>query len=74
MERCLVAKVKRITANLPDQLLKDATAVTGLSLTETLIQGLKLVKRAAAYEKAKALKGRLDLDIDLDGSRERTDR
>ncbi len=64
-------KIKRITANIPEVLLKEATAVTGTSLTETIIQGLKLVKRAAAYQKAKALKGKLHLEIDMDVSRER---
>lgn len=67
-------KIKRITANIPEVLLKEATAITGATLTETLIQGLKLVKRAAAYEKAKALKGKLNLEIDVDVSRERTHR
>lgn len=67
-------KIKRITANIPEVLLKEATAVTGASLTETIIQGLKLVKRAAAYEKAKALKGKLNIELDLDVSRERNSR
>ena len=67
-------KIKRITANIPEELLKDATSVTGASLTETLIVGLKLIKRGAAFEKAKALKGKLDIKIDLDVSRERPDR
>lgn len=66
-----MGKIKRISANIPADLLKDACAITGTTLTETLIQGLMLVKRAAAFEKAKALKGKLNLDIDLDVSRER---
>ena len=70
-----MAKIKRITANIPELLLKEATAATGASLTETLIQGLKLIKRTAAFKKAQALKGKLNLDdIDLDVSRERADR
>ena len=64
-------KTRRITANIPEVLLKEATAATGLSLTETLIQGLKLVKRTSAYKKAQVLKGNLDIELDLDVSRER---
>ena len=64
-------KIKRITANIPEVLLREAIEVTGATLTETLIQGLRLVKRTAAFEKAKALKGKLNLDIDLDVSRDR---
>lgn len=67
-------KIKRITANLPESLLRDATLVTKASLTETLIQGLKMIKRSAAYDKAQGLKGKLDLSIDLEVSRERTRR
>jgi hypothetical protein len=64
-------KIKRITANLPEDLVKEATSVTKSGITETLIQGLKMIKRSAAYEKAQALKGKIKLDVNLDVSRER---
>jgi len=62
---------KRITANLPDTLLEEATAVTGKGITETLIAGLELVRRSRAHAKASALRGKIHLDIDLEASRER---
>jgi len=62
---------RRITANLPGELLEEAMAVTGKGITETLVEGLRLVRRARAYEKAMALRGKVDLSIDLDASRER---
>jgi hypothetical protein len=62
---------KRITANLPDDLLQEATAVTGKGITETLIAGLELVRRSRAHAKAAALRGRVQLDVDLESSRER---
>ena len=64
-------KIKRITANIPDDLIREATQVTQKGITETLIDGLKLIKRSRAFEKARALKGKLDLKIDLELSRER---
>ncbi len=67
-------KLKRITANLPEDLLKEATQATNKGITETLIQGLQLVKRSTAYQKAQSLRGKLDLKIDLDISRERNRR
>jgi hypothetical protein len=64
-------RTRRVTANLPEDLIDDAREVTGKGLTETLIEGLKLLKRSRAFSKAMALKGRLDLEVDLRSSRER---
>jgi hypothetical protein len=65
---------KRVTVNLPERLLNEAELVTGKGITETLIEGLQLVARRRAYAKAMALRGTLDLDIDLEESRERARR
>ena len=62
---------RRITANLPDTLLEEATAVTGKGITETLIAGLELIRRSRAHAKASLLRGKIHLDIDLESSRER---
>jgi hypothetical protein len=62
---------RRITANIPADLLQEASEVTRKGITETLIQGLQLIKRGRAYVKAKALKGKLSLNVDLNLSRER---
>jgi hypothetical protein len=67
-----MSRIKRITANLPEDLIKQATEVTQKGITETLIEGLKLIKRSAAFEKAQEMKGKLDLSIDLELSRERS--
>lgn len=66
--------VRRVTANLPVRLLKEACQVSGGGITETLVEGLTLVKRRAAAGKAAKLRGRLSLTIDLETSRERTGR
>jgi hypothetical protein len=67
-------EVKRVTVNLPRHLLRDAAEVTGAGTTETIVQGLQLLARRRAYTKGLALKGKLDLRIDLDVSRERAGR
>ncbi len=64
--------VKRITANVPESLLVEAMAVTGKGITETLIEGLTLVRQTRAYEKAMKLKGKIELSVDLGVSRERS--
>ena len=45
--------------------------VTHKGITETLVEGLRQVRRRRAYEKAMALRGKIKLDIDLDSARER---
>jgi hypothetical protein len=62
---------RRVTANLPQELLDDAMEVTGKGITETLVAGLDLVRRTRAYRAAMALRGKVKLKIDLDESRER---
>jgi hypothetical protein len=66
--------LQRITANLPRHLLKEAQKVTRSGITETLVEGLTLLKRRRAYSRAMALKGKIQLKIDLAKSRERTHR
>ena len=69
-----MAQSRRITANLPDDLLRDAMRVTRRGITDTLVEGLRLIRRARAYEKAMSLRGKLHLDVDLEVSRERNRR
>ena len=66
------SKSRRTTANLPTSLLKDAMSVTGKGITETLVLGLQLVSRSKALSMAQKLRGKLDLKVNLDVSRERT--
>jgi hypothetical protein len=59
---------------LPEEILEGAMQVTQKGITETLIQGLKLVQRSGAWQQAKALRGQLDLQINIEESRERRGR
>lgn len=58
-------KSKRITANLPEELLRKASQATGRGITETLVEGLEHIIRRHALEKASALKGKIRLQRDL---------
>ena len=53
--------IKRVTANLPRDLLDDALRASGRGITETLIEGLDLVRRRRAYESVMELRGKLHL-------------
>src|SRR5262245_1817405 len=67
----IVVMTKCITANLPDKLLREAMEVTGKGITDTLVEGLRRVRRTRAFAKAQALRGKIALKIDLEESRER---
>jgi len=66
-----MSKARRVTANLPADLLKDAMEVSGKGITDTLVAGLRLVRQSRAHDRAMALRGKITLDVDLDESRER---
>jgi hypothetical protein len=67
----IVMTARRITANLPADLLDSARKVTGKGITETIIEGLEQVKRRRFYERALALHGKVRLRVDLEESRGR---
>lgn len=69
-----MAQARRVTANLPEDLLRDAMKVTRKGITDTLVEGLRLIRSARANENAMTLRGALRLDVDLEASRERRHR
>jgi hypothetical protein len=64
-------KLRRVTADLPERLLNEACRSAGKGVTETLVQGLEMVRWAGTVAKARRLKGKLKLNLNLDESRER---
>ena len=63
---------RRVTINLPSDLLKDAQkAAAQPSITETIIEGLSILRQRNAVAMAQKLIGKVHLDIDLKVSRER---
>jgi hypothetical protein len=66
--------IRRVTVNLPRELLARAEGATGKGVTQTIVQGLEFLARRSAYAKALKLRGKLDLDIDIERSRERARR
>jgi hypothetical protein len=62
---------RRVTANLPADLLESAMEATGRGITETIVEGLTQVQRRRFYDRAMALRGKVSLDIDLEQTRGR---
>lgn len=58
--------VQKVTVHVDQTLLRKAQARTGAGVTATIRQGLELVAASGAYERLRALRGKVKLAIDLE--------
>ena len=63
-------KHKKNTLEVPDDVLKRATAVTGQGMMPTIRKGLELVAASGAYAQLRSLKGKIKFSIKLAKLRE----
>ncbi len=61
---------RKVTVELPGELLRKAQRATGAGITATIRRGLELVAASAAYAELRQLKGKVALSIDLEKLRE----
>lgn len=61
---------KKVTVELPADLLKRAQASTGQGITATIRTGLSLVAARRAYEGLRKRRGKVAFSIDLEQLRE----
>lgn len=60
---------KKVTVNLPEDLLERAMARTGKGITQTLIEGLAELERRDKRSALRRLRGRVAFDLDLEETR-----
>ena len=60
---------QRITVHVDAELLRRARARTGQGVTATIRHGLQLVAATEAYDRLRALRGKVTFSVDLDGLR-----
>lgn len=58
---------KKITVHVPEELLIKAQKSTGLGITETVRQGLRLVAASETYADLRKLRGKVPVRVDLEG-------
>ena len=63
-------RTRKVTLELPEDLLKHAQEATGEGLTATVRHGLRLVAAGKAYRRLRSLRGKLKLSIDVGALRE----
>jgi hypothetical protein len=57
---------QKVTAHLPAELLRRAQEMTGKGVTETLKRGLEELTTTEAYRRLRALRGQVQLSINLE--------
>jgi len=65
-----MSKTRKITVEVPEDLLERALQASGEGVTATVRQGLARVAAGRAYEELRKLRGKVRLSIDLDALRE----
>lgn len=61
---------RKITLEVPEDLLERALAASGEGITRTVRRGLELVAAGRAYDELRQLRGKVRLAIDLEALRE----
>lgn len=61
--------IRKITVNVPEEVLESATRATGKGVTLTVIEGLRELERGARRSALRALRGKVRIDLDLEETR-----
>jgi len=59
-----MARAKKVTVDVPEELLRRAQQSTGQGITATIRAGLQLVAATGAYETLRRLRGRVRFSVD----------
>lgn len=57
--------VRKITVNVPAEVLDEATRITGKGVTDTVIEGLTELRRRRMRSALRALRGKVRFELDL---------
>ncbi len=60
---------KKVTVNLPSDVLERAQKITGRGITPTIIEGLRELERREQRSALRQLRGKVRLELDLDQTR-----
>ena len=65
----MTSPLKKITVNVPSQVLERARTITGLGITETIVQGLLELDRQRKRSALRALRGHVRFELNLEKTR-----
>jgi len=62
-------RLKKVTVNIPEDLLASATKLTGRGITPTIVEGLMELERRSKRSALRALRGKVRFELDLEETR-----
>ena len=65
----MAPRLRKVTVNLPADLVDDAVRITAKGLTPTIIEGLQELQRRAKRSALRQLRGKVRLELDLETTR-----
>jgi hypothetical protein len=65
----MAERVRKVTVNLPADLLDDAIRITAKGITPTIVEGLHEIRRRAKRSALRQLRGKVRLELDLETTR-----
>jgi hypothetical protein len=65
----MASRLRKVTVNLPADLVDDAIRITAKGLTPTIIEGLHEIQRRAKRSALRQLRGKIRIDLDLAAAR-----
>jgi hypothetical protein len=64
-----MSATRKITVNVPADVLDEATQITGKGVTETVIEGLAELRRRRLRSALRGLRGKVRFELDLERTR-----
>lgn len=65
----MAMRLRKITVNLPADLLDDAVRITAKGITPTIVEGLHELQRRAKRSALRQLRGKVRFQLDLETTR-----
>ena len=60
----MAERIRKITVNLPEKTLENATRITGKGITATIVEGLHELERRARRSALRSLRGKVHFELD----------
>jgi hypothetical protein len=65
----LAMRLRKVTVNLPGDLLDEAVRITAKGITPTIVEGLHEIQRRAKRSALRRLRGKVRFALDLEATR-----